>query len=310
MKVFFKKQPRALTLLCLVLYSSFSTGCHEDQKQNSLGEKEIQKTNRVYPDFVEGTMAEVTVNNLRMRSDPNRKSEVVQLLPLGTIVLLEGERSDTTEIIEIAGSASRQYWYYVSTNNKQGWIYGGGISFLEENQNPNLILPGHSIGEISKTDSEKSLIEKLGTENVVRTDFDHGMETHTLGTTIFPGTERELKLWWKENNYVNLLAAEIDHPKSPYHTSQGMRMGLGIDSVQIMNREIFSIHGFDWQYSGKLYSWEEGVLNDQLVVYFEPSDQKNYHKSLKGDQKIFSNNSRLLYCYPKIKKMRVYFNTP
>lgn len=72
----------------------------------------------------------VTVDNLRMRDQPGRKSKVLRKLPEGTIVQSDGTVSDFTDQITLRGTAYDEPYHKVHLRNreeKRGWVYGGAL---------------------------------------------------------------------------------------------------------------------------------------------------------------------------------------
>lgn len=74
----------------------------------------------------------VWVDNLRLRSEPNTKSQVVATLKEGEALRFLDERSDFSEKITLRGTQFDEPWLKVATkSNQEGWVYGGGIKFYK-----------------------------------------------------------------------------------------------------------------------------------------------------------------------------------
>lgn len=72
------------------------------------------------------------VDKLRMRSEPDTKSEIVAEIPEGGAMTFLDEKSDFTQQITLRGKAYDEPWLKVkTTEGKTGWVYGGGVKFYE-----------------------------------------------------------------------------------------------------------------------------------------------------------------------------------
>ncbi|MFZ4477686.1 MAG: SH3 domain-containing protein [Saprospiraceae bacterium] len=70
----------------------------------------------------------VTVNDLRLRTEPNGNAAVLTQLSEGAIVESLGEVSAQKEEVELRGRLWLEPYYLVMAPNKQkGWLYGGGL---------------------------------------------------------------------------------------------------------------------------------------------------------------------------------------
>ncbi len=72
------------------------------------------------------------VDKLRMRSEPDTKSEVVAEIPEGGAMTFLDEKTDFTQQITLRGKLYDEPWLKVkTTEGKTGWVYGGGVKFYE-----------------------------------------------------------------------------------------------------------------------------------------------------------------------------------
>ena len=68
------------------------------------------------------------VNKLRVRSQPDTKSEIIGELKEGEAVYYNNEKSDFTQKITLRGISYDEPWLKVTTEEGQtGWVYGGGL---------------------------------------------------------------------------------------------------------------------------------------------------------------------------------------
>jgi len=72
------------------------------------------------------------VDKLRMRAEPDTKSDVVAEISEGAALTYLEEKTDFTQQITLRGKAFDEPWLKVSTTEgKEGWVYGGGVKFYQ-----------------------------------------------------------------------------------------------------------------------------------------------------------------------------------
>ncbi len=70
------------------------------------------------------------LQDLRVRTQPDRDSDIIGELDEGEAVTYLEEKTDFTTKINIRGSVMNEPWFKVElANGKQGWVYGGGVKF-------------------------------------------------------------------------------------------------------------------------------------------------------------------------------------
>ncbi len=72
----------------------------------------------------------VWVDKLRLRKDPDTKSEILEELDEGEVLLFLNEKTNFKEKINLRGKIYDEPWLKVkSEENKIGWVYGGAIKY-------------------------------------------------------------------------------------------------------------------------------------------------------------------------------------
>lgn len=111
-------------LTIIILISCKNTNSDETPKQGSFLQ---DSTVTIDSNFVE---IFVWVDKLRLRKKPDTKSEILQELDEGEVLLFFNEKSPFTEKINLRGTIYDEPWLKVKTNeNKIGWVYGGAIKY-------------------------------------------------------------------------------------------------------------------------------------------------------------------------------------
>ncbi len=72
------------------------------------------------------------VDKLRMRTEPDTKSDIVAEIPEGGAMTFLDEKTDFTQQFTLRGKSYDEPWLKVkTTDGKTGWVYGGGVKFYE-----------------------------------------------------------------------------------------------------------------------------------------------------------------------------------
>ena len=264
-------------------------------------------TSQEQKQLVDTTYHRVTVDRLRMRSAPGLKSETVMLLSEGAVVRYWGKHSEKKTRITLRDQPLEDYWKFIRYGSSEGWVFGGALSEVEENDVADaLIEPGKRVGLILASDTEQSLVDKLGSDNVQRGEYMVGEGTMLNVTYIFPGTSKELILLWKEEDFTHLHEIRITQPNSPWKTEAGLTVGKSLKEVEKINGGSFLMSGFQWDYAGTTMSWNQGNLLPALVLVF--AEPARIHESLIGDMEVSSDNRYLQRSNPKVQAIRIIFS--
>ncbi|MCP4439558.1 MAG: SH3 domain-containing protein [Aureispira sp.] len=118
-----------LPLLCLSL---ILVSCNTEQTTSNSNKTPETTTNidsnTVTPTEATKTYTIVKVNNLRVRSTPDKSSsDVIGMLKENTLVTLTNNVSDHKDEIELRGQKYNEHWYEIETDCIKGWIYGGAL---------------------------------------------------------------------------------------------------------------------------------------------------------------------------------------
>ncbi|MGB0838901.1 MAG: hypothetical protein ACPGXL_02115 [Chitinophagales bacterium] len=178
------------------------------------------------------------------------------------------------------------------------------------------IVGSKSIGAITATTNEASLIQIYGSQNVKRDSLHVGEGLYTPSTVVFPDSPKELNIAWKEGKVFEEIARiVIRRPESIWATQEGITMGSSLTDVVKANEVDFTLYGFEWDYSGSVASWEGGVLDTKKMgVRFSPTANEAYNNitseeraQIMGDIEVASNNPVLAKLEVKAIQLFFYF---
>lgn len=152
--------------------------------------------------------------------------------------------------------------------------YVSPIRHTDAAEDARLIEPGLRVGPITARTREADLVRLLGPANVRREDLDIGEGEKRPGTVLFPRGNDELWLFWKDDAYKAPEYVVITGEGTTWRTLEGITLGTTLDTLIRLNGRHFKLHGFAWDYSGTVASWEGGRLarfGDNLIVRVGPT---------------------------------------
>ncbi len=116
-----------LSLYLLLFIVILSSSCKSDKQSISqehnqkTAQSNISKRTETYQIYF------VSVNNLRVREDKTKSSNVIHKLKEGKIVYSNGEVSDFSENVVLRGKEFNTLYHKITFDGNSGWVYGGGI---------------------------------------------------------------------------------------------------------------------------------------------------------------------------------------
>lgn len=128
-----------------------------------------------------------------------------------------------------------------------------------------ILLPPQS-GSITGSTTRRDLVNRFGARNVRDGDVDVGEGETVPGTIVFPGDAiRAIDILWKDPKTKRSPdTLSIGGKASQWKTAHGITLGTSLKELEQINGKPFVLSGFGWDYSGTVYSWENGVLSKDL----------------------------------------------
>lgn len=252
------------------------------------------------------------VDNLRLRSKPSLSAGTVATIGEDKMVQFWGERSIDEIEVTLRGRLIKDHWYLVKHENQVGWVFGGalgspsGDNHQGKDSNDFIIIPGERVGLIKSTDSEQSIIDRLGGEHVTRGDFAVVDGSMIQATYCYAATDRELLLLWDNEDFTTLREIRLRKSNSPWQTIEGIKVGSTLKEVATANESPFELAGFGFDYGGTTVNWQSGSFPDELTLVFEP--QITPHEDIMTDQIFSSDNRYIIRCNPVVNTIRILFN--
>lgn len=297
----------SIFLPLIIVFSSLLGGCNLLTNENN---EEVDSTDEATNDKM--TYGKIIVDNLRMRDASGLGGSEITQIGKDQYVRLTGSKSDTTEAISIRGITTPHYWHEIIFNGDTGWVYGGGMEILDADDRTVaskvkdfIIEPGIRVGIVSKSSTHEDLVRQMGAGEVIKDNLHIGEGETVEGTILYPNTNNEIKIYWKNEDYEHVQQVIISKPGAQWQTHSGIHIGQSIQEVTKVNGTPFEMTGFEWDLAGTSLNWQGGKLNPRLTLSFDYQGDISVYPFLIGDKVISSDNSSLLKLKPRVRQILV-----
>ena len=132
-------------------------------------------------------------------------------------------------------------------------------------------------GALAPGASAADLVARFGAEKVKSASVYVGEGQYEPGTVLFPGSRSSIRIIWKDakgqRNPDSIRAGARNTTLTSYF---GIGLGTDLQAVEKINGKPFTLHGFGWDYSGTVASWDGGELDRatggdcKLLLRFAP----------------------------------------
>jgi hypothetical protein len=257
------------------------------------------------------------VDQLIVKAQPGVDMPEVARLREGDIATYLHQRTAGKTAFTLRGQRYDQPWILVETQaGVMGWVHEGGVRYVTPNfmqwlsqskTSPNarkaapdvmpasdrVIVPGQRVGPIRLTTDETELMKLYGPTNVGRSTVKAPGKGSLPCTVVFPGSQDELRITWKDDARTRIAAVYLLNSGSTWFTPQGLRHGLSLMELTKINQAPVGFYGMGWTYAGTVSNWKNGRLapmSKQFYVMLVAKDASAQQlKPFQGD-KVFSSN--------------------
>ncbi len=164
-----------------------------------------------------------------------------------------------------------------------------------------------------KIKDEATLKAKYGAENVKRETQLFAEGTVELDVSfLFKGTDKEIRFMWEDDsvNYSQPISVHCMAKNSPWHTSNGIKVGLKMTDLEKIIGQPFEFYGFDWDFGGSVVLPETYKKKYNSTCSLGVCDEQDYknpaYNKLQGDASFMSNTKNALALNPCIADFTVY----
>ena len=149
-------------------------------------------------------------------------------------------------------------------------------------------VPYNRVGPIKSNMNIQDLNNLFGNDNLKKSQIygAEGIGVYDF-TIIYPDTDKELIIYWKDNKYGEKPeSVTVKQKNSPWKLIYDIGIGSNLDAVSTTNKASIDINGFGWDYGGYVNDWHNGVLSKYkgFVVRFGYNGE--IPQELYGDKKL------------------------
>jgi uncharacterized protein YgiM (DUF1202 family) len=280
-------------------------------------------TGRIEPNVAAELVTQQAKARVNVRQEPGEESAIAHYGVAGDKLMLMASRRDRAEVM----------WYQVKFvgSGAEGWVRGDFVSApgrsmpaiapVPKPVNPDaktdafLIVPGKSVGKITKQTDRPGLVTIFGAANVE--DFtEHGPEGigEAPATRVKIGGKESLRVIWKDDTRKQISSIAIYDAR--WHLADGLAVDMTVAALEKQFGK-FEFYGFGWDYGGTVISENNPKLDKyrkSMGVNFMlgvPSGRcqqfQSDCRSVSGDATFASDNPRLKSLMPRIEVLYVRF---
>jgi uncharacterized protein YgiM (DUF1202 family) len=277
-------------------------------------------TGRIEPNVAGELVTQQPKARVNVRKAPGEQQAIAHFGVAGDKVMLLASGRDVAE----------QMWYQVKfVSGAEGWVRSDfvrapgrpAIAPAPKPANPDaktdafLIVPGQSVGKITKQTDRQGLVTIFGAANVE--DFtERGPEGigEAPATRVKIGGKESLRVIWKDDTRKQIASIAIYDAR--WHLADGLAVEMTVAALQAKFGK-FEFYGFGWDYSGTVISENNPKLdkyrkstgvNFMLGVPSGLCQQFSADcRSVSGDATFGSDNPRLASLKPRIEVLYVRF---
>jgi hypothetical protein len=116
-------------------------------------------------------------------------------------------------------------------------------------------------GAFAKDSNHAKLVQAFGKSNVAFLDIEGVEGAKVKASVIYPDeSHRRVEVLWHDDKTRSRPATITVGFKSHWRTVRGLHIGSELTEVEKINGKPFKLLGFDWDYGGRVSSWEGGAL--------------------------------------------------
>lgn len=179
-----------------------------------------------------------------------------------------------------------------------------------------LIVPGESVGKITKTTSYENLKATYGEENITDGVVHLGEGQTSPATILYPDqSDKTLKIVWRDSSRTEPSYIEIQSKGSRWQTKEGIAIGFKLKELEKLNGASITLAGFRWDHGGIIRSYNNGALKKVssmgLRIALKPnSEMEKLVRSLgvAGDKSFLSTEPNVQKLDPEVRLIMISFN--
>lgn len=149
-----------------------------------------------------------------------------------------------------------------------------------------------AVGPVRSDDTYETLVARLGAGAVAyREDaFPLGEGMTRAGAIIYAGTDSALVVAFEDAAArAGIERVRVEGPGAPYEV-MGLRTGMTLAEAEAANGRPFVLAGLNWDYGGRVRSWEGGRLSPSVTPAFRQTTRRRAPAAVQGDREVRSDD--------------------
>ncbi len=183
------------------------------------------------------------------------------------------------------------------------------------------IVPGQRFGPITADVPERDLVSLLGPDQVEPGDIHVGEDCWEPGAVLYPGDplRRAEIVWGDADGRSHPTRVTVRGDSSVWHVEGGITLGTSLRALERLNGAEFVLHGFGWDYSGTVASWEGGTLvrldqpSGRVLLALDPPAigfPPEVYEAVMGSGEFASSHPALRQLNPRVSRIVMLFPPP
>jgi hypothetical protein len=175
------------------------------------------------------------------------------------------------------------------------------------------VVADSRIGPVTADVSERSLIEQLGADQVVRREAHVGEGFCAPGSVLHPGTPDEVEVLWTDTTYTQPASVRVSGEDSRWHTNQGVEVGTTLAELERKAGRPVEFSGFGWDYGGGASWTEPGAGEGRIVLQLAPNPDSvarvandPAYREVLGERRVRSDHPIVRRMDVRVERMSVY----
>ena len=145
-------------------------------------------------------------------------------------------------------------------------------------------------------------------KNVLTTEIGLGEGETKRGLLVFPKTKNEIQVLFQGKvEMAKLESIRIKGIGSKWKTDSGIKVGTTIEELVAINGKDFKFYGLEWDYSGRLVSWNGGKLDKKVSIFLEATNVEPVFPDLIGDKEFWSSNPKAIEAGLFVNSILIFF---
>lgn len=178
------------------------------------------------------------------------------------------------------------------------------------------IIGGQQLGPVTKTSTYADIAAIVGTAYIEEGEVYLGEGQTSPATVVYPGhPNRRIKVIWKKGPRATATpeSAWLVGDESEWRTPNGITLGTPLSKLQKLNGKPFKLLGFEWDYSGAVTDFMDGLLakqfsNISLRLRLPENQGGDELLPVLGDQELRSDHKVLQKFEPVVDRIIVRFD--